>query len=638
MNVALMVLALAVQQPQDTVVLKPVVVTATRVPTPADVIASAVTVIRRADLEARGGGIRTVADALRTVPGVTIVETGSFGGQTSLFLRGGESDYVKVLLDGVPLNQPGGGIDLAHLTTDNVDRIEIVRGPGSVVYGSDAMTGVIQIFTRKGTGTARMGAELRAGTYGAAAGAVDFVGRAHKISYSASASRFSADGLYRYNNEYRNAVASARVTVTPDARSELSVAYRYGDDIYHFPTDGTGAPRDSNQRSAERGPLISLEASRAIGARLEARVLGTWRETRSLFNDEPDSPGEDGTFWSRDYVRRASAGTILTWRPQERLSFTGGVEYEDQRQRGTSEFSASFGSFPDSIEVQRFNTAYYIQSILGNAEPFAITVGARLDDNSQFGNHGTYRVGFVYHPRPETRLRVSAGSGFKEPTFFENYAHGFVQGNPNLEPEQSTSWEAGVDRTLAAGRISLSATYFRQRFRDLIDFTFSPPPGQPNYFNVAGAGASGVEAELRTTISPDAGLSLRYTYLRSRADEAGADSSADALFVPGEPLVRRPAHTLVPQLDLTLGTRARLTLGGRWVGKWDDLDFRRPSGDRRVTLGPYAQLDVAAQYDLGRVVLSGSLKNAFNDRTEETPGFRPRGRTVLIGARLSFGL
>src|SRR5712664_2763144 len=155
MNVALLVLAVTVQQPppspqppQDTVVLKPVVVTATRVPVAADLVASAVTVLRGADLVAQG--VRTVADALQTVPGAHVVETGSFGGQTSLFMRGGESDYTKVLLDGVPLNEAGGAIDLAHLTTDNIDRIEIVRGPESVLYGTDAVTGVVQIFTRSG--------------------------------------------------------------------------------------------------------------------------------------------------------------------------------------------------------------------------------------------------------------------------------------------------------------------------------------------------------------------------------------------------------------------------------------------------------------------------------------------------------
>jgi len=201
MNVALLVLAL-VQQPRDTVVLNPVVVTATRVPMPSDVLSSAVTVLRGSDLVAEG--IRTVADALQHVPGATIVETGSFGGQTSLFMRGGDSDYVKVLLDGVPLNQAGGGIDLANVTTDNVDRIEILRGPASVLYGSDAMTGVVQIFTKTGAaGRTRLGAELRAGTYGSTDAALDATGGTAKLSYSARVSRFLADGLYPYNNEFR---------------------------------------------------------------------------------------------------------------------------------------------------------------------------------------------------------------------------------------------------------------------------------------------------------------------------------------------------------------------------------------------------------------------------------------------------
>src|SRR5882762_6627699 len=205
MNGVLLVLGL-VQQPQDTVVLKPVVVTATRVSVRADVVASAVTVLRGSDLVAQG--IRTVAQALKTVPGAYVVETGSFGGQTSLFMRGGQSDYTKVLLDGVPLNQAGGAIDLAHLTTDNVDRIEIVRGPVSVLYGTDAVTGVIQVFTRSGQGAAQLGADVRGGTYGSTEGAVDITGGTQTIGYSARVSRFSSDGLYPYNNHYRNSVVS----------------------------------------------------------------------------------------------------------------------------------------------------------------------------------------------------------------------------------------------------------------------------------------------------------------------------------------------------------------------------------------------------------------------------------------------
>jgi vitamin B12 transporter len=629
MNVVLLVVAL-VQQPPDTVVLKPVVVTATRVPVSADLVASAVTVLRGRDLVAQG--IRTVADALEGVPGAHIVESGSFGGQTSLFMRGGESDYTKVLVDGVPLNQAGGGIDLAHFTTDNVDRIEIVRGPVSVLYGSEAVTGVVQVFTRAGQGVPQMGAELRGGTYGAGDVALDVVGGSPRISYSARVSRFVADGLYPYNNNYRNSVVSARIRVTPDDRSDASLTYRYGDDIYHFPTNGQGAPVDSNQHAAERGPVLSLSAGRVVGRNIEARVTAAVREARLFYNDEPDSPGEDGAFWSRDYVRRATTSALLTWRARGGgAAVTGGIEYEDQRQRGTSEFSASFGTFPDSLAVQRNNTGYFTQAIIP-AGGAAVTLGARLDDNSQFGTHATYRTGVVYRLSENTRLRASAGTGFKDPTFFENYAHGFVLGNPDLKPERSVSWEVGVER--GAARV----TYFNQRFRDLIEYNGAALPGEPNYFNVGGAIANGIEATVSGMVAARVVVSLHYTYLHTRVKQSGSPADPDGLFVPGEVLIRRPKHALVPQLAASVGQRVRFTLGARWVGNRDDLDFSRVVGQRRVTLRPYTRVTLSGEYTYRRAVLSVSLENLFNDQAREIPGFRPRGRTVMFGGRVAWGL
>src|SRR5258708_5060270 len=159
--------ALAGQEPADTVVLNPVVVTATRIPTPSDGVPVAVTVIRGTELRERG--ILTVAEALRSVPAATVVPTNAYGSQTSLFLRGGQSNYVKVLIDGIPQNAPGGAFDFANLTTDNVERIEVVRGPASVLYGSDAVAGVVQIFTREGRGPAQANLTASGGTYGSGA-------------------------------------------------------------------------------------------------------------------------------------------------------------------------------------------------------------------------------------------------------------------------------------------------------------------------------------------------------------------------------------------------------------------------------------------------------------------------------------
>ncbi|HEV8380658.1 MAG TPA: TonB-dependent receptor [Gemmatimonadales bacterium] len=644
MNVALLALALTIQQPQDTVVLKPIVVTATRTPVSAELVPSAVTVLRGVDLVAQG--IRTVADALEMVPGAHIVETGSYGGQTSLFMRGGESDYVKLLLDGVPLNQAGGGIDLAHLTTDNIDRIEIVRGPVSVLYGSDAMTGVVQIFTRSGGGShitaPQLGAELRAGTYDSRDGALDIVGGTRTFSYSARASQFSSDGLYPYNNHYRNRVASARLRVMPDSRTDASLTYRYGDDLYHFPTNGQGAPVDSNQRAAERGPLLSLSAGRVLGEHLEARINVALKEARQFYNDEPDSPGEDGAFWSRDYLRRSSVGAFVTWRNHDKINVISGVEYEDERQRGRSEFTTRAGPpFPDSIAVQRNNTGYFTQAVIG-AGRASVTLGGRVDDNSEFGSHGTYRAGVVYRLAAGTRLRASAGTGFKEPTFFENFARGSFRGNPYLKPESSKSWEVGVEHTLKGGHARAAVTYFNQRFQHLIDFTSNPvPPDSFNYFNVGGASADGVELSVAFEFNSGGSAKLTYDYLRTRVENPGFGTGPDAAFSPGRRLLRRPTHGFVQETVVPIGNRLRATLMIRFVGDRDDLDFSQtPAG--RLTLPPYSRVNVSAEYrPLNRVAglsLSVRVENLFNNHSSEITNFRVRGRLVIIGCRTVLAL
>jgi vitamin B12 transporter len=535
----------------------------------------------------------------------------------------------------VPLNDAGGGIDLAQLTTDNVDRIEVVRGPVSVLYGSDAMTGVVQIFTRsgdKGTPT-KIGGEFKAGTYGATEGAVDAAGSGGPFGYSARVSRFAADGLYPFNNDYRNTVGSARVRFHPDALTDASLTYHYDDDIYHFPTNSNGQPVDSTQRSAQRGPMLALSVERALGANVTARINVAARETRLFYNDE--HPPAQGSFWSRDYVRRATNTALITWRSRDVLTLSGGIEYEDERQRGTSDFTSSFGDSPDSIRVQRNNTGYFSQAIVV-AGPAALTVGGRLDDNSQFGTHATYRAGVVYRLNDNSRLRFSAGTGFKEPTFFENFAHGFVLGNPNLNPERSRSWEGGIEHR--HDMATLSVTYFDQRFRDLIEYNPAPPAGQPNYFNIGDATARGVEATVGAEVSRSVSLSLAYTYLQMNVLQSGTPNDPDGLFVRGKSLIRRPAHTLAPQLAAALGARVRFSVDARWVGRRADRDFSRPSGQQRVTLPPFTRVNAALEYDLGRFVLTGRLANAFNDQAQEIAGFRPLGRTLMLGGRVTVGL
>ena len=627
----LVVAVLAAPHPQDTVTLKPVVVTATRIPLPADAVSSAVTVISGESLRTRG--IRTVAEALRDVPGAAVVETGPYGSITSVFLRGGESDYVKVLLDGVPLNQPGGAFDFAHLTTDQVERIEVVRGPASVLYGSDAVTGVIQIFTKGGSGPVAIGARLAYGSGGTTQSSVDVAGggASGRLGYAFGASHFSTAGMYDYNNDYRNTVASARLRFTPDTRTEASLTYRYGDDRYEFPTNGWGEPVDSNQFSVGRGPTVALEATRRLSAAVELRVQGALREQRALFSDLPDSPGEDGAFTSRDLVRRASAGVSATWRAARRTTLTLGTEYEEESQRGRSLFEASFGTFPDSIDVSRTNAGYYGQALIGVGRPLAVTLGARLDANSKFGTQSTVRTGASWRLDPATRLRGSIGTGIKEPTFFENFASGFVTGNPDLQPERSFSWEGGMEHTIPGTAISLAVTYFDQHFRHLIVYDASRAP---NYRNIAEARASGVELQVDYVLRPGVSASLSYSYLETRVLNGGGDPT----FATGQRLIRRPANALNVRLRSAFAGRGTATLGVRFVGDRDDLDFS-PPGQRRVTLHAYTRVNAGAEYPVRwGLTLEGRVENLLDDRGREIANFPVRGRSLFLGARLTGAL
>lgn len=254
----------AAQQARDTTRLEELVVTATRAPTSPDAVVSSVTTISGDELRARG--VRFVQDALREVPGAAVVQVGSYGGVSSLFLRGGESDYVKVLVDGVPVNQSGGGYNWANLTTDNVERIEVLRGPASVIYGSDAVTGVVQVFTRRRSSGIAVEGGAEAGSFGTIQGHAGVLGGTQRIGYSADASRISTDGTYPFNNDYGNTVLSGSIRSAPDPRTDLSLSLRLGDNRYHFPTDFSGVLADSNQANAERALSVALDAGRRLGA------------------------------------------------------------------------------------------------------------------------------------------------------------------------------------------------------------------------------------------------------------------------------------------------------------------------------------------------------------------------------------
>jgi vitamin B12 transporter len=628
----------AAQQRADTVTLAPIVVTATPVPTRADRLSNRVTVISAADLAA--AGIHTVADALAGVVGLTVVRTGPIGSGTAVFVRGGESDYVKVLVDGVPVNEPGGAYDFAHLTTDDVDRIEVVQGPVSVLYGSDAVSGVVQVFTRaRGS---RVDAGARAGTYGTVDADAAVGLERGPVAASLAARRFTTAGRYAFNNEYANRVLGGRLRLAPDARTTLDFTLRRTDADYHFPTDGAGNVVDHDQHQLARGWTLGLTAERRLSERAALRLALASNAGNGGIEDDPDGPGDTLGVYAyhsrQDVVRRGADGRVSLGLGR-RSTLTLGGAFEDQRERGSSTAASEFGPYGDTTDVSRQNWAGYTElaSTVGGLD---LTAGARLDRNERFGTFVTWRGGASWTLAAGWRVYGSAGSAFKEPTFFEQFGGGFVIGNPALTPERTTSWEAGAEGALLDARVRASAAYFGQRFRDLIQYTATPAaPGGANYVNLAAANADGLELELTVAPAPGATLRAHYTYLHTRVTDAGVLPDDDAAFRAGDRLLRRPTHSAGLDGRTRIG-RVTLYSAVRWTGSRADADFAAVPA-RRVELPAVAIVDLAGEVlvlpEAGLapgVTLTVRVENVFATAYQMAFGFPALGRVVLVGGRM----
>lgn len=631
-------IAAAQDTPRDTVRLADLVVTATRLPMPRASVASTVTVLTGETLRAQG--IQTVGDALRAVPGAAPVQNGSYGAVTSLFLRGGESDYVQVLVDGVQLNGPGGAFNYAALTTDNVERIEIVAGPTSVLYGSDAVAGVVQIFTRRGRGPTAIEAGVRGGTHNTLTTDAGLQGGTNNMDYSFGLSRFTTDGSYPYNNEHRNAVASGRFRVAPDPRTDATLTLRYTDNEFHYPTSFDGTLVDQNQFTFASGTVLGVDAGRRWSNRVEARVLLASSESDDGSDDQPDSSADTlGTFAtaSLNHHQRRSADLRVIYYLGAPGVVTTGVKIESQATRGVSESLSAFGAFSSSSHFHRVNRAGYVQALLEPVSRLSLTVGGRVDENEQFGTFGTYRAGASLRAVGGLRFRAAVGTAFKEPTFFENFDGGFSRGNPDLKPEQSASWEAGVEQADPRGRWRIAGVYFSQRFRDLIQYTFLPAvPMGPNYVNVAAAEASGFELSASVSVAGFA-ADASYTNLRSNVSESGFDSGPDATFVENARLLRRPTHLASVRLSRDLAGHGSVSGAVRHVGDRDDMDFSR---FRRTVLPAYTVVDLSGEAILHRAQphVSATLRveNVLDRQYAEVFNFPARGRTVTVGGRIGY--
>ena len=628
---------------QQPITLDGLVVTANRWAEPAWTVAAHATVIEGVELQR--AGIEYVADALRRVPGMAVIRGGSFGAVTSVFLRGGESDYVQVLVDGVAVNEPGGAFDFGSLTTDNIERIEIIRGPVSALYGSDAVSGVIQIFTRRGSGPARGTISFHAGSFATRRWQGTLSGGTDALSYAFSLGRNDTDGILEFNNSHRQTTFTGRVQRLLGPRADATLSVRYDDRRFHFPTDGSGELTDRNAYTYGDALTLNLNAGRRWTDAFETRFTFDVNESDRGSDDASDGPADTLGFLgysNLNDIRRTSGGARAIWRPAGGTVLAAGYELEQQSIRAFSRSFSQYGPSASNSENDRRNHAAFTQlSWLRGG--LALSGGVRAESNERFGTAATWKAGSAWQsPSERTRLRLAAGSGIKEPTFFDTYATGFTTGNPDLEPEHSTSFEAGLDQELWRGT-GLSLTGFNQSYRDLIQYTFSPPTqGGPNYHNVAKARSRGLEAEGSAGAGPFQ-LTASYTWLDTEVRDAGFDEGASATFVEGEPLLRRPRHAANATAFIRVAEWVGLELSACRTGERSDRDFSTYPATP-VALPAYTVVDLSAEIEIAGArgarpgfTLTVRGENLLGAEYQEVWGFAAPGRGLYVGGRVAVG-
>jgi vitamin B12 transporter len=600
-----------------------VVVTATRVPTPELQLANSITVVSAEDIAARQ--IQTLPDLLKQVPGLNLVQTGGPGGQTSVFMRGTNSNHTKVLVDGIDVSDPsssGGAFDFGQFLTQDIEKVEILRGPQSGLYGSDAIGGVINIITKAGSGPAQFNARVEAGSFDTFNQSGGLSGSTDQFHYAANVEHLHAGetpvtplellapGERRIDDYYDNFTASTKLGYDLSDHSDLGLVVRYTDthlritgenfDLFPAPDapDSAQSPNDTVQLyTRATGHLVSFDG-------LLDQTLGAAYSNIKSSDFSPENPRSD-TFGER--VKFDWQGNVLLAKDEKLV-----LGAEHQRDEITAPISASTNISSGYAELQS-----------GFAGRFFDSVSVRYDDNDRFGSKVTYRFAPEYlFAETGTKIKATVGTGFKAPTLnqlFQSFPDFGFFANPNLRPESSLGWDLGFEQALARDAVRLGVTYFRNDIKNLItdnvDFTTD--------INVGRARTDGVESFLSYQPMQALIFKLDYTYTEAKDEIAEQE------------LLRRPKHKAT--LNVAWSATSRLSLNATLLSVSSWIDGNRDFSVEPLTAPGYTTVDVAANYDLtGHWAVYGRVDNLFDRHYQNPDGFLQPSVGAFAGVRTRF--
>jgi vitamin B12 transporter len=598
-----------------------VVVSATRTPTPAVEVASSITVITADDIEARQE--RTISDVLKDVPGLNVVQTGGPGGVTSVFIRGTNSNHTKVLIDGIDVSDPSnstGAFDFGQLLTPDIERIEVLRGPQSGLYGSDAIGGVINIITRSGSGPMTLAAGLEGGSFETFNQAARLSGSREAFHYGVNVTHFHAGatpvtpldllpaGAARNDDYNDNLTLSTRLGYDITSNFDLGLVARYTD--IHLHTTGedyppplfTGVPAAEQTTAATDESFARLTAHAVSFDGLLDQTLGLAYSHLRTSTVQPQTPAALNT----GERRKADWQGNFRLAPSETLVV--GAEYE--RDEIDQPITASVHIGSGYAELQSQVGSHWFSAL-----------NVRYDDNSRFGGKTTWRFAPAWViADSDTKLKASVGTGFKAPTLSELYQSfpPFFFANPDLKPENSTGWDVGFEQGVLRGLVRLGVTYYYNRIHDLVTTDVTGT----TYANIGEATTDGIESFIAWQPLKELTLRLDYTYTEA-TDE-----------VLHQELLRRPKHkgTLLAHWQAT--SAWQLSVDVLAVGAWVDgnRDFSIP----RLDAPGYTTVNFATSYELNpHFALFGRINNLLDRHYQNPVGFLQPGIGAYAGVRVT---
>jgi vitamin B12 transporter len=607
---------------QSSLTLPLLVVSPTGIPTPERHVASSVSVVTGEEIQRDQH--RTIGGVLAPLPGLNVVQSGSVGTQTSVFIRGTNSNHVKVLIDGIDVSDPSTAnriFDFGHLQTYDIERVEVLRGPQSGLYGADAIGGVISITTKKGDGPARVRGFVEGGSFETFNQAAGVSGSHERFNYAFNVAhlrsadtpvtpeRFVVPGRPAIGNSYDNLTASTRLGY--DFSPELSFDYvaRYTDALLRrsdleFPPpffaavaplqQSLGTTQQFHNRGELRWAAFDGRMVTRFGAAFSDIVNGN-RQPNAL---RTETRGAREKFDVRGDFTIAPGHVLVV-----------GAEREDEHFRKTG------------LSADNGNTGVFAELQSEFAKRIFLVLNARNDDNDQFGTVTTWRAaaaGIV--PVSDTKLKASYGTGFKAPSLSQLYEDfpPFFFANPNLRPERAEGFDIGFEQPLPNDRLRFGVTYFRNDIEDLINCnTFCT-----TVINIEQARITGVETFLTATVTDWLKLHANYTYTSARN------------LTTGLPLQRRPKDKY--SLQAVFHPIDPLVISATMVHVGARLDVDRAFINPAPISGPYTVVNLAANYAVNpRLTAFGRIDNLFDRKYEDPNGFLRPGFAVFAGLRVN---